>query len=159
MGGGQQTEQCLRAPQANDPDEVCGGGRVEALEAQLARVVDQCARCRAVAAILCGTMVLLISPVFRRRGVSVFVSMFCFFARKLVKAFTRHLSARKQAEVSWQPRMNSLFKPNHLPSSSLTPPPPAGCQARAGRRRVGRRRGAVRHDHPVARQRHQPPDR
>ena len=124
----------------------------------MARVVDQCARCRAVAAILCGTMVLLISPVFRRRGVSVFVSMFCFFARKLVKAFTRHLSARKQAEVSWQPR-NSLFKPNHLPSSSLTPPPPAGCQARAGRRRVGRRRGAVRHDHPVARQRHHPPDR
>ena len=46
------------SPQANDPDVVCGGDRFEALEAQVARNTDQCARCRAVPAILCGTALL-----------------------------------------------------------------------------------------------------
>ena len=42
-GGGYHANQCLAVPQANDPEAVCGGDRFEALEAQMARMVDQCA--------------------------------------------------------------------------------------------------------------------
>ena len=82
--GWQQTDHYLGAPQASEPDEVCGGDRFEALEAQLARVVDQCARCRAVAAIrMAASTSLLLFFFLKKGGVClslVSVSMLCILS-------------------------------------------------------------------------------
>ena len=90
-GGGYHANQCLAAPQANDPEAVCGGDRFEALEAQVARMVDQCAavpggRChslrRRAASFPLPFLSLFFSPSRGRgEGLPVSVSMFCILSR------------------------------------------------------------------------------